>query len=97
MIHVTALTDNPLLRSKPAKTIFSLTKKFGHVRNIQKSTSLSRIVEDIAHLKQQLEYFERHIHNVRDEEAKKEYFRTLAKVLEAEALRHLEEVFNNSK
>jgi hypothetical protein len=32
-----------------------------------------------------------------DEEAKKEYFRTLAKVLEAEeALRHFE-VFNNSK
>jgi hypothetical protein len=29
---------------------------------------------------------------------KKEYFRTLAKVLEAEeALRHFEEVFNNSK
>jgi hypothetical protein len=65
--------------------------------NIQKSTSLSRIVEDIAHLKQQLEYFERHVHNVRDE-VKKEYFRTLSKVLEAqEALRHFDEVFNNSK
>ena len=66
--------------------------------NIQKSTSLSQIVEDIIHLKKQLEYFERHVHNVRDEEAKKEYFRTLAKVLEAEeALRHFGEVFNNSK
>jgi hypothetical protein len=66
--------------------------------NIQKSSSLSRIVEDITHLKQRLEYFERHIHNVRDEEAKKEYFRTLAKVLEAEeALRHFGEVYNNSK
>jgi hypothetical protein len=66
--------------------------------NIQKSTSLSRIVEDITHLKQRLFYFERHIHNVRNEEIKKEYFRTLSKVLEAEeALRHFEEVFNNSK
>jgi hypothetical protein len=66
--------------------------------NIQKSTSLSRIVEDITHLKRQLEYFERHVHNDRDEEVKKEYFRTLAKVLEAEeALRHFGEVFNNSK
>ena len=66
--------------------------------NIQKSTSLSQIVEDIIHLKKQLEYFERHVHNVRDEEVKKEYFRTLAKVLEAEeALRHFGEVFNKSK
>jgi hypothetical protein len=66
--------------------------------DIQKSSSLSRIVEDITHLKQRLEYFERHVHNVRDEETKKEYFRTVAKVLEAEgALRHFEEVFNNSK
>jgi hypothetical protein len=66
--------------------------------DIQKSSSLSRIVEDITHLKQRLEYFERHVHNVRDEETKKEYFRTVAKVLETEvALRHFEEVFNNSK
>ena len=66
--------------------------------NIQKSTSLSRIVEDITHLKQRLEYFERHVHNVRDEEVKKEYFRTLSKVLEAqEALHHFDEVFNNNK
>jgi hypothetical protein len=65
--------------------------------NLQKSSSLGLIVEDISHLKQRLEHFERHVHNVRDE-AKKEYFRTLAKVLEAEkALRHFEEVFNNSK
>jgi len=66
--------------------------------NIQKSSSLQRIVEDMAHLKLRLEYFERHVHNVRDEEAKKEYFRTLAKVLEAEkALYHFAKVFNNSK
>jgi hypothetical protein len=65
--------------------------------NLQKSSSLGRIVEDITHLKQRLEHFERHVHNIRDE-AKKEYFRTLAKVLEAEeAVRHFEEVFNNSK
>ena len=43
-------------------------------------------------------YFERHIHNVRNEEVKKEYFRTLSRVLEAEqALRHFGEVYNNSK
>jgi hypothetical protein len=42
--------------------------------NLQKSSSLNRIVEDITHLKQRLEYFERHVHNVRDEEAKKGVF-----------------------
>ena len=83
---------SPLLRSKPAKTIFALLKNLVMSGNIQKSSSLSRIVEDITHLKQRLEYFERHVHNVRDEEAKKEYFRTLAKVLEAEkALCHFDE------
>ena len=81
-----------------AKPIFALLKNLVMSGDLQKSSSLSRIVEDITHLKQRLEYFERHVHNVRDEEAKKEYFRTLAKVLEAEeALRHFEEVFNNSK
>jgi isocitrate dehydrogenase kinase/phosphatase len=65
--------------------------------NIQKSSSLNRIVEDITHVKQRLEYFERHIHNVRNEEIKKEYFRTLSKVLEAEvALSHFNNVFNDS-
>ena len=64
--------------------------------NIQKSSSLNRIVEDITHVKQRLEYFERHIHNVRNEEIKKEYFRTLSKVLEAEeALSHFNNVFND--
>jgi hypothetical protein len=66
--------------------------------NIQKSTSLIRLVENITHLKHELEYFERHVHNVRDGEVKKEFFRTLSKVLEAEeALSHFAEVFNNSK
>ncbi|MGB7559751.1 MAG: hypothetical protein WBM37_14665 [Nitrososphaeraceae archaeon] len=65
---------------------------------IQKLPSLNQMVDAITHLKQRLEYFERHVHNVRDQEVKKEYFRTLAKVLEAEeALRHFGEVFNNSK
>ena len=87
---------SPLLRSKP-KTIFALLKNLVMSGNVQKSTTLSRIVEDIAHLKQ-LEYSERHIPNVRNEEVKKEYFRTLSKVLEAEqALSHFDEVFNNSK
>jgi hypothetical protein len=67
-------------------------------RNIQKSSSLSRILEDITNLKQRLEYFERHINNIQNEELKKEYFRTLSKVLEAEeALRHFGEAFNSSK
>jgi hypothetical protein len=65
--------------------------------NIQKSSSLNQIVEDITHLKQRLEYFERHIHNVRNQEKKKEYYRTLASVLEAErALFHFAKVFNDS-
>jgi hypothetical protein len=65
---------------------------------IQKLPSLNQMVDVITHLKQRLEYFERHVHNVRDEEVKKEYYRTLAKVLEAEeALHHFGEVFNNSK
>ncbi|MGI8833241.1 MAG: hypothetical protein ACR2IS_11475 [Nitrososphaeraceae archaeon] len=89
---------SPLLRSKPTKTIFALLTNLVMSVNIQKSTSLGRIAEDITHLKQQLEYFERHVHNIRNEEVKKEFFRTLSKVLEAEkALRHFGEVFNNSK
>jgi hypothetical protein len=65
--------------------------------NIQKSSSLNRIVQDIKNLKQRLEYFERHIHNIKNEEVMKEYFRTLGKVLEAEeALHHFAEVFNDS-
>ena len=42
--------------------------------NIQKSSSLNRIVEDITNLKQRLEYFERHVHNIKNEEVGKEYF-----------------------
>jgi hypothetical protein len=65
--------------------------------NIQKSSSLNQTVKDITHLKQRLESFERHIHNVRNDEIKKEYFRTLATVLEAErALLHFAKVFNDS-
>ena len=67
--------------------------------NIQKSPLLHRIVEDITYLKQRLEYFERHIQLNKNQEVKKEYFQTLAKVLEAEkALHDFAEVFdNNSK
>jgi hypothetical protein len=65
--------------------------------NIQKLSSLNQIVEDITRLKQRLEHFERHVHNIKNEEVKKEYFRTLAKLLEAEeALQHFSEVFNSS-
>src|ERR671918_2334584 len=91
------LVCSPLLQSLPAKTIFVLLRNLVMSGNIQKSSSLNRIVEDITHVKQRLEYFERHIHNVRNEEIKKEYFRTLSKVLEAgEALSHFNNVFNVS-
>jgi hypothetical protein len=64
--------------------------------NIQRSSSLNRIVEDITHLKQRLESFERHVHNTNNEEVKKEYFRALARILDAEkALCHFALVFND--
>jgi hypothetical protein len=42
--------------------------------NIEKSSSLNRIVEDITHLKRRLESFERHVYNTKSEEVKKEYY-----------------------
>ena len=64
--------------------------------NIQKSPSLNQMVDDLAHLKQRLEYFERHIQNSNNQKVKEEYFRTLAQVIEAEnALRNFAIVFNN--
>ena len=66
--------------------------------NIQKSPSLNQMVDAFTHLKQRLEYFERHIQNSKNQEARKEYFRTLAQVIEAEnALRHLANVFYQTK
>jgi hypothetical protein len=50
------------------------------------------------HLKQQLEYFERHIQNSKSQEVRKEYFRTLAQVIEAEnTLRNFAKVFYQTK
>jgi hypothetical protein len=66
--------------------------------NIQKSPSLNQMVDAFTHLKQRLEYFERHVQNSNDQEVRKEYFRTLAKVIEAEnALRQFVEVFYQTK
>jgi type II secretory pathway component PulF len=66
--------------------------------NIQKSPSLNQMVDASMHLKQQLEYFERHIQNSKSQEVRKEYFRTLAQVIEAEnALRHFAKVFYQTK
>ncbi|HZB15521.1 MAG TPA: hypothetical protein VE445_00015 [Nitrososphaeraceae archaeon] len=66
--------------------------------NIQKSPSLNQMVEALTHLKQRLEYFERHIQNSKNQEVRKKYFRTLALVIEAEnALHHFVKVFNNDK
>jgi hypothetical protein len=64
--------------------------------NIQKSPSLNQMVNAFTHLKQRLEYFERHIQNSKNHEVRKEYFRTLAQVIEAEnTLRHFVKVFYN--
>ena len=63
---------------------------------IKNSPSLNQIVDAFTHLKQRLEYFERHIQNSKNQEVRKEYFRTLAQVIEAEnALRHFVKVFYN--
>ena len=62
--------------------------------NIQKSPSLNQMVDAFTHLKQRLEYFERHIQNSNNQEVRKEYFQTL----EAEnALRHFVKVFYNDR
>ena len=54
------------------------------------------MVEALTHLKQRLEYFERHVQNSKNQEVRKEYFRTLAQLIEAEnALRHFVKVFYN--
>jgi hypothetical protein len=64
--------------------------------NIQKSPSLNQMVDAFTHLKQRLEYFERQVQNSKDQEVRKEFFRTLAQVIEAEnALRHFVKVFYN--
>jgi hypothetical protein len=66
--------------------------------NIQKLPSLNQMLDAFTHLKQRLEYFERHIQNSKNHEVRKEYFRTLAKVIEAEnALRHFVKVFYNDR
>jgi hypothetical protein len=66
--------------------------------NIKKSPSLNQIVDAFTHLKQRLEYFERHIQNSKNQEVRKEYFRTLAQIIEAEnALRHVVKVFYNDR
>jgi hypothetical protein len=79
------------------KDYIGIIKKLVMSENIEKLSSLNKIVEEITYLKQRLEHFERHVHNIRNEEVKKDYFRTLGKVLEAEeALRHFAKVFNNN-
>jgi hypothetical protein len=66
--------------------------------NIQKSPSLYQMVDAFTHLKQRLEYFERHVQNSNNQEVKKEYFRTLTQIIEAEnALRHFVKVFYNDR
>jgi predicted DNA-binding protein YlxM (UPF0122 family) len=64
---------------------------------IQKSSSLKHIIENITRLKQQLEYFERHV-QLKNQEVKKEYFRALSQVLKAEEAIHLfVDVFDSTK
>ena len=63
--------------------------------NIQKSPSLNQMVDAFTHLKQcWLENFKRQVQNSKNQEVRKEYFRTLAQVIEAEnALRHVVKSF----
>jgi hypothetical protein len=64
--------------------------------NFQKSSSLKKIAEDITSLKRRLELFGRHIYNTKNEDVKKEYYRALARILDAEkALCHFAMVFND--
>ena len=64
--------------------------------NIQKSPSLNQMVDAFTHLKQWSENFERQVQNSKNQELRKEYFRTLAPDIEAEnALRHFVKVFYN--
>jgi hypothetical protein len=96
----------PVLRefmiSQTGKKLYSPFQEISSYLKIfnSKITFLNQIVDAFTHLRQRLEYLEleRHIHNIRNEEVKKEYFRILSKVLEAEkGLSHFAEVFNNSK
>jgi uncharacterized protein YoxC len=66
--------------------------------NIQKSPSLNQMVDALANLKQRLEHFERHVQNSKNQEVRKEYFRTMSQVIETEnALRHFVKVFYQTK
>ena len=66
--------------------------------NIQKSPSLNQMVDAFTHLKQWLENFKRQVQNSKNQEVRKEYFRTLAQVIEAEnALRDFVKVFYNDR
>lgn len=54
------------------------------------------MVDAFTHLKQWLENLKRQVQNSKNQEVRKEYFRTLAQVIEAEnALRHFVKVFYN--
>ncbi|MFZ0697220.1 MAG: hypothetical protein WAM88_08800 [Nitrososphaeraceae archaeon] len=65
--------------------------------NFQQSPASGHFVDDITHLRQRLEYIERHI-QTRSEEVKNEYNQALTKILDAEkAFSRLAEVFNKSK
>ena len=65
--------------------------------NFQQSPASGHLVDDITHLRQRLEYIERHI-QTRSEEVKNEYNQVLTKILDAEkAFSRLAEVFNKSK
>jgi hypothetical protein len=73
----------------------TLAKTYDMKANFQQSPASGHIVSDIIHLRQRLEYLERHI-QTRSQEVKNEYNLALSNVVEAEkALRHFAEVFNN--
>jgi hypothetical protein len=74
----------------------TLAKTHDMKAKFQQSPASGHIVDDIIHLRQRLEYFERHI-QTKSQEVKNEYNLSLSNIIEAEkALRHFAEVFNNN-
>ena len=74
----------------------TLAKTHDMKANFHQFPATGYIVDDIIHLRQRLEYLERHI-QTKSQEVKNEYNQALSNIIEAEkALRHFAEVFNNS-
>ena len=62
--------------------------------NLQPSPSSGRMVDDITHLRQRLEYFERHI-QTRNQEVKNEYNQALSNTVLASGISNIMFIFDN--